>query len=87
MPFADELIGPHTAGTLIRAIREAAPEAALTRLRAASAQLTPLSLRARSDLLRDALLDDLPGTYQSFVATVRRAQHGRALFSGWLIWP
>jgi 3-methyladenine DNA glycosylase AlkC len=87
MPFADELIGPHTADTLIRAIREAAPENGLAHLQAASSQLAPLSLRARSDLLRDALLADLPGDYVLFASVIRAAQHGRPLFSGWLIWP
>jgi len=87
MPFADELIGPHTAHALVRAIRAAAPEQALTHLQSASTKLAPLSLRERSDLLRDALLADLPGDYAAFAATIRRAQHGVALFSGWLIWP
>jgi len=87
MPFADELIGPHTANTLVRAIHVAAPERALARLQSASTSLAALSLRQRSDLLRDALLADLPGDYSSFVATIRSAQHGAPLFSGWLIWP
>jgi 3-methyladenine DNA glycosylase AlkC len=87
MPFADELIGTHTANALVRAIHVAAPEQALTHLQEASSTLTPLSLRERSDLLRDALLADLPGGYESFVQTIRRAQAGVPLFSGWLIWP
>ncbi|TXN28946.1 DNA alkylation repair protein [Lacisediminihabitans profunda] len=87
MPFADELIGPHTANALVRAIHVAAPTAALTSLQSASTSLAPLSLRERSDLLRDALLLDLPGDYGSFVATIRRAQHGGPMFGGWLIWP
>lgn len=87
MPFADELIGAHTANALVRAIHTAAPSAELTRLHSALTQLTPLSLRERSDLLRNALLDDLPGDYASFAATIRAAQHGVPLFSGWLIWP
>jgi len=87
MPFADELIGPHTANALVRAIHAAAPGNPLPRLQAATSLLAPLSLRERSDLLRDALLDDLPGDYASFASTVRRAQHGAPLFSGWLIWP
>ena len=87
MPFADELIGPHTANALVRAIHAAAPDHPLSSLQAATTRLTPLSLRERSDLLRDALLADLPGDYGSFVATIRRAQHGTPLFSGWLIWP
>jgi 3-methyladenine DNA glycosylase AlkC len=87
MPFADELIGPHTANALVRAIHVAAPAAALSNLQAASTGLASLSLRERSDLLRDALLSDLPGDYDSFASTIRRAQHGAPLFSGWLIWP
>jgi 3-methyladenine DNA glycosylase AlkC len=87
MPFADELIGTHTANALVRAMHVAAPERALTNLQEASAALAPLSLRERSDLLRDALLADLPGDYDSFAHTVRRAEAGVPLFSGWLIWP
>src|ERR1700712_5239578 len=87
MPFADELIGPHTASILARAIHAAAPDYALTNLQSATTRLGPLALRERADLLRDALLDDLPGDYSSFVGIIRRAQHGEALFSGWLIWP
>ncbi|MDF2444679.1 MAG: hypothetical protein JWR01_2882 [Subtercola sp.] len=87
MPFADELIGPHTANALVRAIHAAAPTLALAHLQTASTALQPLALRARSDLLRDALLVDLPGDYPSFVATIRQAEHGGPLFSGWLIWP
>jgi len=87
MPFADELIGPHTANALVRAIHVAAPDHPLSSLQHATTRLAPLSLRERSDLLRDALLADLPGDYASFVATIRRAQHGSPLFSGWLIWP
>jgi len=87
MPFADELIGPHTADALVRAIHVAAPENPLTRLHDASAALSPLSLRERSDLLRDALVADLPGDYDSFARIIRRAQSGIPLFSGWLIWP
>ncbi|WP_120337446.1 DNA alkylation repair protein [Cryobacterium soli] len=87
MPFAEELIGPHTASTLIRAIHAAAPERALTRLQSAAMNLTALSLRERSDLLRDALLNDLPGSYHSFTTVIRSAQNGPMLFNGWLIWP
>lgn len=87
MPFADELIGTHTANALVRAIHVASPDRALTHLQEASTALTPLSLRERSDLLRDALLTDLPGGYDSFAHTIRRAQAGIPLFSGWLIWP
>jgi 3-methyladenine DNA glycosylase AlkC len=87
MPFADELIGVATARALTAAIRAAAPQARLTALPAAEDALGPLSLRERSDLLRDALLADLPGGYAGFAATIRAAQAGSAPFHGWLIWP
>jgi 3-methyladenine DNA glycosylase AlkC len=87
MPFADELLGSRAALALLHAISEATPASGLDHLRIASTNLDALSLRERSDLLRDALLDDLPGDYFAFVSIIRRAQAGDAAFSGWLIWP
>ncbi|MFS8198391.1 DNA alkylation repair protein [Streptomyces sp. CWNU-52B] len=87
MPFADELIGRHTVQSLTRAMRAAAPDAALTALRAAPRQLDALSLRERADLLRDALLTDLPGDYAALARTVRVARDSAPDFTGWLIWP
>ncbi|ANZ40431.1 DNA alkylation repair protein [Lentzea guizhouensis] len=87
MPFADELIGAQTVRDLIAALRTASPKARLRRLRAAEDELAPLPLRERSDLLRDALLEDLPGDYASFATTVRVAAAGAPSFTGWLIWP
>jgi 3-methyladenine DNA glycosylase AlkC len=87
MPFADDLIGDHTAKILINAIQAKAPGSPLPSLRGAAGDLTTRSLRERSDLLRDALLADLPGDYNSFARTIRAAQHGSLPFRGWLIWP
>ncbi|MEU6025763.1 DNA alkylation repair protein [Streptomyces tauricus] len=87
MPFADELIGRHTVQSLISAMRTAAPEAELTALRAAPELIDPLSLRERADLLRDALLADLPGDYAALARTVRVARDHAPQFTGWLIWP
>jgi 3-methyladenine DNA glycosylase AlkC len=87
MPFADELIGAPTAIALTTAIQAAEPERPLDSLRAAPALLGALSLRERSDMLRDALLADLEVSYAEFSATIRRAAAGKAQFSGWLIWP
>lgn len=86
MPSADELISASTVRTLTRAIGAAAPEATLTQLRAAEDRLNGLALRERSDLLRDALLADLPGDYADLARTLRAAL-GEAGFTGWLIWP
>ncbi|MCX2946959.1 DNA alkylation repair protein [Lentzea sp. NEAU-D7] len=87
MPFADELIGVQTVSDLTAALLTAAPGADLPRLRAAGAALAPLALRERSDLIRDALLADLPGDYSSFARTVRAAAARSPSFTGWLIWP
>lgn len=87
MPFADELIGDHTAKALINAIAAAVPGSQLPGLRAAAGDLTGRALRERSDLLRDALLADLPGDYGTFAQAIRAAQHGPLPFDGWLIWP
>lgn len=87
MPFADDLIGTHTALALTQAIQAAAPHRDLPQLRGAAPQLGPLKLRERSDLLRDALLHDLDGPYVDFVRDIRRAQASSLYFSGWLIWP
>jgi 3-methyladenine DNA glycosylase AlkC len=90
MPFADDLVNASTAHALTSAIEATLPTAArLPALRAAAAQLapgSPLALRERSDLIRDALLMDLPGDYATLDATIRRAA-ASASFSGWLIWP
>ncbi|MFC9912884.1 DNA alkylation repair protein [Streptomyces sp. NPDC059862] len=87
MPSADELIGRHTADILLRAVQAAAPDADLASLRAAPRQIAPLSLRERADLLRDALLADLPGDYAALARTVRAARDDAPDFTGWLIWP
>jgi 3-methyladenine DNA glycosylase AlkC len=87
MPFADELIGADAATALVAAIAAAAPGTPVPALQAATGGLGGRSLRERSDLLRDALLADLPWDYPSFARTVRAAQHGQLPFSGWLIWP
>lgn len=87
MPFADELIGTHTVRALITALRTVSPRARLSGLRAAETALAPLALRERSDLMRDALLDDLPGDFTSFAAIMRAAAAQAPSFTGWLIWP
>jgi 3-methyladenine DNA glycosylase AlkC len=87
MPFADELINGHTAQLLTRAVRSALPGAELASLRAAARRLGPLSLRERADLLRDALLADVPGDYAELARVVRAARDGVPEFGGWLIWP
>ncbi len=87
MPFADELIGARTAESLARAIGDVLPGAPLPHLRAAPGQLDGQALRERADLLRDALLADIPGDYADLVRVVRDARRRTPSFGGWAIWP
>ena len=81
MPLAEELINEGTAVALADAVEDATGTAAVS-LRAAGPALGPLPLRARSDLLRDALLADVPGDYPTLAATVRKCA-----LTGWMVWP
>ncbi|GAA3385887.1 DNA alkylation repair protein [Cryptosporangium minutisporangium] len=85
MPFADELLGEPALAALTDALAAVVPGNPLAALRAVD--LGGLPLRERSDLIRDALLADLPGDYEAFAATIRAARHGALPFTGWLIWP
>lgn len=87
MPFADEMIGPEVASRLSQAMHQVLPNIKLPRLAASASSLTELSLRDRVQLLHDALLDEVPGDYAAFAATVRQARISTSDFSGWLIWP
>ncbi|MCE0540673.1 hypothetical protein LWF15_34790 [Kineosporia rhizophila] len=87
MPLAGELISDWTTRNLAHAVRAALPQADLPHLRTAAGSLESLSLRARSDLLRDALLADVPGGYQEMATTVRAARDRARVFEGWMIWP
>ncbi|MEU1597919.1 DNA alkylation repair protein [Streptomyces sp. NPDC005708] len=55
-------------------------------MRSSTARLDGLALRERSDLLRDALLKDLPDGYPPAEAVVRAALKDPE-FTGWMIWP
>ncbi|MEU3986636.1 DNA alkylation repair protein [Streptomyces sp. NPDC026672] len=87
MPFADELVNGQTARSLTKAVRTALPGADLPALHAAAGDLGTLSLRERADLLRDALLTDVPGDYAELARVVRAARDKAPTFDGWLIWP
>lgn len=87
MPTADELLGTDVAEVLVDAIRAAAPATPLRALPQAARSLDGLALRERSDLLRDALLTDVPGDYAELARVVRAARDGALPFEGWLIWP
>ena len=71
----------------MQAIARVAPNRDLTALREARGRLGPLGLRERADLLRDALLADLPGDYTELARIMRAARDEAPEFTGWLIWP
>lgn len=85
MPFADQLIDSRTADELAAAVALVQSDAPA--LRAAGARLAGLALRERADLLRDALLADVPGSYAELAGVVRAARSATPSFRGWLIWP
>ncbi|NUL44574.1 DNA alkylation repair protein [Cellulosimicrobium funkei] len=87
MPSADELLGPLAATALTRSIHGVMPGAQLHELHRAAESLDGLALRERSDLLRDAVLADIPGDYQDLARVIRQARDHSADFSGWIIWP
>ncbi|WP_327232762.1 DNA alkylation repair protein [Streptomyces sp. NBC_01317] len=86
MPTADELISPAAAAGLVRCLEAVAPQRELSALRRAATSLAGVGLRARNDLLREALLTDLPAAYADFDKTVRSAMDDPE-FTGWMIWP
>lgn len=87
MPSADELLGPGVATRLTESVQAVLSGAPLPALTHAARSLTGLSLRERADLLRDALLADIPGDYPALAHAVRSARDHSQDFSGWLIWP
>lgn len=87
MPFAEELIGPQVAITLARSVQAVVPDRLLRVLPNTAGALDGLPLRERADLLRDALLTDVPGDHRALADVVRAAAGASPAFGGWLIWP
>lgn len=87
MPLTDELIGSETVAALRRSLRIGAPDRPFDELLKATGQLGGLGLRQRADLLRDALLADVPGTYAVLADLVRRTSDRSPELRGWMIWP
>ncbi|RIJ78264.1 DNA alkylation repair protein [Nakamurella silvestris] len=86
MGTMNELINASAIRTLVRVLTPAAPGVTFTAVRATTAQLGELNLRARSDLVSRALLADLPDDYPQ-IAAIFRAALADPAFTGWLIWP
>lgn len=87
MPFADELLGTPAARTLTSSLQEAATGNPFAAVADASERLNGLALRERADLLRDALLADVPSDYVTLAGIIRDARDASPAFAGWLIWP
>ncbi|CAN5563636.1 hypothetical protein BH10ACT1_BH10ACT1_05140 [soil metagenome] len=86
VPTADELIGPGVVAALVVAMERAVPGNAMVAVRAARAEIGPLALRARAELLAAALVQDVPGGHVPLAAAVRSALDDEG-FTGWMIWP
>ncbi|RLP74493.1 DNA alkylation repair protein [Mycetocola tolaasinivorans] len=87
MPFADELLGIDAVRSLESTLHAAGLSSAPA-LSAVSAQtLSPLTLRERTDLLRDAILADVPGDFAALATLVHAAVALPTPPTGWGVWP
>ncbi|WP_207836006.1 DNA alkylation repair protein [Williamsia soli] len=84
MPFADELLGAPAVKALAGCLTVAGQRSTATK-RSAKA-FDGMALKERSDLVCDALLEDLPDDYVDFVAAVN-ALVAQPECSGWMVWP
>jgi len=84
MPFADELLGADAVAGLARCLTLGGHRA--TETKATSAAFDGMALKARSDLVRDALIDDLPDDFDDFVAAIK-SLIAQPDCTGWMIWP
>lgn len=86
MGAMDELIGPEVVDRLRSAVRSAEPALELSELSDVRVSLEGRRLRDRVDLVRDAMLADLPGGFPA----ARQVVEGVLSvpdFEGWMIWP
>ncbi|MCU1403978.1 MAG: alkylation repair protein [Glaciihabitans sp.] len=86
MGTMNELLNAAAVQRLRGQLSTVAPEVEWPALDATVTGVDGLSLRARSDLISEALLADLPRHYETVAAIFRAALRDPG-FSGWLIWP
>jgi 3-methyladenine DNA glycosylase AlkC len=84
MPFADELLGAHAVEGLADCLASAGYPSTATR--ACTADFDGKALKDRSDVVRDALLTDLPDGFAEFIAAVN-ALIAQPECTGWMVWP
>jgi len=82
----NELIDRNAVMSLRGHLTRAAPGRSFDQVERAVTGLDPLNLRARSDLISDALVADLPDDYPEVAAIFRRAIDDPG-FDGWMLWP
>lgn len=86
MGTMDELISPAVVAQLRDALREVAPHVDLRALTTAENAVRGARLRQRVDLVRDALLSDLPAGFPPAERIVLDLLD-EPRFAGWMIWP
>lgn len=86
MGTMDELINPAVVDRLEGSLMTAGPALDLAALRNARAAIPGRGLRQRVNLVRDAMLADLPGGFAAAEDIVHDAL-GVPDFTGWMIWP
>lgn len=86
MGAMDELINPTVVDQLRSSLKAVAPTLDLSTLTQARTDASGMRLRQRVDLVRDALLTDLPDGFTAVEGIVHDVLSVPE-FSGWMIWP
>lgn len=86
MGTMDDLISPALVAQMRAALRSVAPTMDTPNLAHAETAVLGAGLRRRVDIVRDALLDDLPAGFAPTEEVVLDLL-GEPRFAGWMIWP
>ncbi len=86
MGSMDELINPTVIAQLRTSLQDVAPGSGLSHLKNSAALVAGMRLRDRVDIVRDALVADLPRDFASTRTIIHEALDD-PLLTGWMIWP
>ena len=86
MGTMDELINPNVVATLRSSLKAVAPRLELPSLANAEHAVLEKRLRHRVDIVRDALLNDIPGGFLAAEKTILDVV-AVPQFAGWMTWP
>ena len=86
MGTMDELINPSVVATLRQSVKAVAPRLELSSLANAERAVVGQRLRDRVDIVRDALLRDIPAGFPAAERTILDVVEVPQ-FAGWMIWP